>query len=87
MAAKKHDGNKLKKRKQNPDVKNRTDSSASKKPKLVSSDTQTERLKKPFKPSKKAHNPSKLIKSESGKEKHEPQTKRERRLHAKVYFG
>lgn len=31
MAAKKHDGNKLKKRKQNPDVKNRTDSSASKK--------------------------------------------------------
>ncbi|KAG8658874.1 hypothetical protein MANES_03G200000v8 [Manihot esculenta] len=83
MAAKKHDGNKLKKRKQNPDVKNRTDSSASKKPKLVSSDTQTERLKKPFKPSKKAHNPSKLIKSESGKEKHEPQTKRERRLHAK----
>lgn len=87
MAAKKHDGNKLKKRKRNPDVKNRTDSSASKKPKLVSSDTQTERLKKPFKPSKKAHNPSKLIKSESGKEKHAPQTNRERRLHAKVYFG
>ncbi|KAJ9181869.1 hypothetical protein P3X46_005916 [Hevea brasiliensis] len=85
MAAKKHESSNLKNRKRNPDAKTGTDGSASKKPKLVSSNTQTERLKKPFKPVKKAQKPnaSELRKSESGKEKHAPKTKRERRLHAK----
>ncbi|KAJ6897808.1 hypothetical protein NC652_024584 [Populus alba x Populus x berolinensis] len=82
MAAKKQDSNnKSKKRKQNPDAKTNTNSSFSKRPKLVSSKPENKQEKKPFKPFKK-QNFGKL-KSQSGEEKNTPLSKRERRLHAK----
>ncbi|XP_048235331.1 pumilio homolog 24 [Ricinus communis] len=73
MAAKKQE----KKRKQNSDAKNVTDSLPSKKPKL------NEKFKKPFDPSKKLNDKSKLGQSKSGNDKNAPETKRERRIRAK----